>query len=74
MAKLINEQTGIEIKVGDKVVSFRGEEYILQSFREPHKPSSTGRVCVKPANGEGMSREFFPSVVGAKIIEHQFDS
>jgi hypothetical protein len=30
-------------------------------------------VYVKPANGEGMSRQFFPSVVGAKIIEHQFE-
>lgn len=74
MAKLVNEETGAEIQIGDKVVCFRGEEYILQSFREPHKPSSTGRVYVKPANGEGMSREFFPSVVGAKIIEHQFDN
>jgi hypothetical protein len=73
MAKLINEETGLEIQVGDKVTSSGGDEYILQSFKEPHKPSSTGRVYVKPANGEGMSREFFPSVIGAKIVEHQFE-
>jgi len=30
MAKLINEETGTEIQTGDKVVCFRGEEYILQ--------------------------------------------
>jgi hypothetical protein len=73
MAKLINEETGLEIQVGDKVTSSGGDEYILQSFKEPHKPSSTGRVYVKPASGEGMSREFFPSVIGAKIVEHQFE-
>jgi hypothetical protein len=73
MAKLINEETGAEIQVGDKVTSSGGDEYILQSFKEPHKPSSTGRVYVKPASGEGMSREFFPSVIGAKIVEHQFE-
>jgi hypothetical protein len=76
MTKLINEKTGSEIQVGDKLLCFRGEEYILQGFKEPHKPSSTGRVYVKavlPDGREGMSREFFPSVVGAKIIGHQFE-
>ena len=73
MAKLINEETGKEIQIGELVTCFRGNEYILVSFTEPHKPSSTGRVYVAPAHGEGMRREYFPSVVGAKIIEHQFE-
>jgi hypothetical protein len=72
MAKLINEKTGQEIKTGDNVTCFRGTEYKLVSFTEPHKPSSTGRVYVEPVSGEGMRREFFPSVIGAKIVDHQF--
>lgn len=72
MARLINEETGAEIKVGDRVFS-ETKEYTLLSFTAPHKPSSTGRIYVEPANGEGMRREFFPSVVGAKIVEHEFD-
>lgn len=72
MAKLINEETGVEIKRGDLIKSFRGEDYILTGFKEPHKPSSTGRVYVTPVSG-GLAREFFPSVIGAKIIEHEFE-
>ena len=72
MAKLINEKTGQEIKAGDTVQRFRGTDYRLISFTEPHKPSSTGRVYVEPVSGEGNARELFPSVVGAKIVDHQF--
>ena len=71
MAKLINEKTGKEVVKGDKVISFRNEEYILDSFTEPHKVSSTGKVYVTPV-GDGMRRGLYPSVFGLKIIDHQF--
>jgi hypothetical protein len=71
MAKLINETTGQEVKEGDTVTTFRGEKGILQSFREPHKPSSTGKVYVK-FEGAEWSREFYPSVIDCKIVDHQF--
>lgn len=64
--KLINEKTGEEILMNTEVADFRGDPLTVVGFAAPHKPSSTGRVYVTK---NGMSREFFPSVIGAKIVE-----
>lgn len=69
--KLINTETGLEVKVGDEVTTFRGEKFILDSIVEPHKPSSTGKVYV---TGDDFRRGFYPSVIGCKIVGHQFDT
>lgn len=58
---------GKEVKIGDKAVTFRGENVIVTGMREPHKPSSTGRVYVQHENGD--EREYFPTVIGAKWVE-----
>ena len=71
MAKLINEETGLEVKEGDKVTTFRDEIGTLVSFAEPHKPSSSGKVYVQ-FDGLDYRREFYPSVIGCKIVDHQF--
>lgn len=71
MAKLINEETGIEVKTGDTLTDFRGETAIFKSFEEPHKPSSTGKVYSK-REGSEYSSQNYPSVFGLKIVEHQF--
>ena len=63
--KLINED-GVEVKEGQRVLTFRGEEVEVVGWRAPHKPSSSGRVMVK--NVAGDFREFFPSVIGCKIV------
>lgn len=66
--KLINEETGKEVKIGDMVVDFRGDgPYELVDCREPHKPSSTGRVYCK--DEKGNINEWFPGVVGCKWVE-----
>jgi len=67
MAKLINKNTGIEVKKGDTLTNFRGETSIFKSFQEPHKPSSTGKVYT-----EGGLGGKYPSVYDLVIIEHQF--
>jgi hypothetical protein len=36
--------------------------YWLEGIQKPHKPSSTGRVYVRDANG--VRHEFFPNVIG----------
>ena len=41
-----------------------GELWIIEGGNPPHKPSSTGRVWVRPLGAEGMQREFFPSAEG----------
>jgi len=63
--KLIKED-GSEVSVGQRVFTFRGELVEILSFNPPHKPSSSGRVYVKFA--DGSTREFFPSVVGCSIV------
>jgi hypothetical protein len=65
--KLIKETTGQELKIGDTVKTFDGEEAVLKGFREPHKPSSTGRVYVRLSE-RSFDEEFFPSVIGAKFV------
>lgn len=66
--RLIYEKTGEEVKAGDLVSSQDGELFRLDFYREPHKPSSTGRVYVTRLEA-GCQLEFFPSVIGAKWIE-----
>lgn len=68
--KLIYEKTGEQVQAGDLVSLQDGELYRLDFYREPHKPSSTGRVYITPEGGGGQ-RELFPSVIGAKWIERE---
>ena len=65
---LIYEGTKEPVKVDDIVKTFRGDVVRVVSFREPHKPSSTGRVYVKH-DDHGWSSEYFPGVIGAKWVE-----
>ena len=71
MARLINKETREEVKEGAIVTDFRGDKSILIGFTEPHKPSSTGRVSVKE-DGSCFAKEYFPSVFGLEIVDHQF--
>lgn len=64
--QLINETTRQPIKTGEIVQDFRGQRWVLEGGREPHKPSSTGFIWVRSIDGRGLSREFYPSVIGAK--------
>ena len=62
--RLVHEETGKEIEIGQKVMSFRNEEFTVLSIEKPHKPSSTGRIYTE-AGGR------FPSVYGCKWIERE---
>ena len=42
--RLIHKNTGKLVEVGDTITNFRGEETVIKSFSEPHKPSSQGKV------------------------------
>ena len=66
--KLVDKETGEEVKLPYKTVDFRGDPMTVIGFTPPHKPSSTGRIEV-----EGGMTEYFPSVAGLKIIGHEFD-
>lgn len=66
--KLVHETTGVEIKIGDKVTTFRGVKMTLLGFTAPHRPGSTGRVLIA-RHGGAQPQEFFPSVINANIVE-----
>lgn len=42
--KLVNKSTGIEVKKGDEVTSFRNEKTTVRSIEPPHKSSATGKI------------------------------
>ena len=69
--KLVFESNGETVKLNEVYKDFRGEEWVVYSWSNSYHPGSTGRVYVyKP--GKDMietAREFFPSVMGMKIVE-----
>lgn len=42
--RLIHKDTGKDVQVGDKVVTFRGKNAVVVEFSKPHKPASSGHV------------------------------
>ena len=67
--RLVYDESGdAPVLVGD-VVHVRGTPYTILDIREPHKPSSTGRVVCKAMTEEGWLTEWFPHVVHAHWIE-----
>jgi len=64
--KLIYEQTGVEVQIGD-VVHTRNTKtaHIVQSITPPHKPASTGRVNLVSMDEHKTFSSFFPGVIGA---------
>lgn len=63
--KLFNSKTGEQLKVGDRVKTFRGESATLLGMQEPQHAASTGRVFVK-IDGTQYESSFFPGVIGAE--------
>lgn len=61
--KLKYDKTGNDVVIGDTVETSNDDVFTVEGMREPHKPSSTGRVFVKDEHGR--DREFFPNVIGA---------
>jgi hypothetical protein len=67
--KLVYKKTGNEVKVGDEVLTTRGDQVTVKYFDKPHKPSSAGKVYVELENGMGM--EYYVTVIGAEWIERE---
>jgi hypothetical protein len=68
--KLVYTETGTEVKVGDIADTGRGELVEVVYFRQPHKPSSSGKVSVKTVNTDRPS-EYFVGVIGAEWINRE---
>lgn len=61
-----------EVREGDIVTLRDGERVRVTYFRPPHKASSSGKVCVEPAEGPaGCAMEYYVGVIGATWIERE---
>jgi len=67
--RLVYEGTNDEVQIGDEVTLKGGRSVTVKYFREPHKPSSSGKVSVESFDGYQM--EYFVGVIGAKWIERE---
>ena len=59
MTLFINDKQAF---IGEKYTTFRGLTVTLLDIREPHKPSSSGRVYLQFENG--AVGEYYPAVIG----------
>jgi hypothetical protein len=65
--QLIHENTGRPVLVGDRVITFRGQECTLQSIHAPRHAASAGEVTVSFAHGRTV-RRYYPGVIGCRIV------
>lgn len=68
--KLINSITKEEVKVGDKVKTFRDEDCIVDAIYEPNTVTGGrgGRVALLHLNQQYMGL-FFPGVIECEFVE-----
>jgi hypothetical protein len=70
--QLIYAATGKPVQVGDIVTLSDGGQAVVEFFREPHKPSSSGHVSVSVTGGRGAgSAEYYVGVIGARWIDRE---
>jgi len=67
--KLIDDETGEPINLGDTVTTFRNERAELVWLDPPHKPDASGRVIVRfEGDPEDRTQRFYCSVIGAHFV------
>ncbi len=70
--RLVYEETGEEVKIGDVVDIGMSEMVTVDYFRPPHKPSSSGKVTVGfGKDNRGGQIEYYVGVIGAEWIERE---
>lgn len=67
-SRLIDEQTGRPINVGDVRYTFRGERCVVAGWRAPTHAGSSGRVYCTLFDGTAAEQEWFPGVIGARVV------
>jgi len=66
--KLVYNFSNEPVKIGDRAKLSDGTWVTVHYFREPHKPSSQGKVTVQEG---GTTREYYVSIIGAVWIERE---
>jgi len=70
--RLIYNEYGTEVKVGDEVTLRDGVKARVTYFAKPHKPASSGKVSIESGSGDNTrSAEYYVGVIGAKWIERE---
>jgi hypothetical protein len=64
---LVWAKSHLPVQVGDVCSTGKGDIVTVTGGRAPHTEASTGRVHVR-LDGNGVTNEYFPNVVGAKWI------
>lgn len=69
---LIYNHNQESVEVGD-IIELNDMTVKVRYFREPHKPSSSGKISVDVLNvdGENVCREFYVGVLGARWINRE---
>ena len=67
---LIYTESRERVRIGDIVDLGKGEMVEVKYFREPHKPSSQGKVSVETVNS-AYQREYYVSVIGAEWVDRE---
>lgn len=65
---MILQINGKKAERGMKIETTRGEVGTLMGWREPHKPSSSGKVHVQ-LEGNTYQSEFFPGVISGEFVK-----
>lgn len=68
--KLVYTATNREVKIGDIVTTFQGQNVQITGMEKPRHAGSTGRVYVKGLDGSWQC-EYYPSVVDAEWIDRE---
>lgn len=68
--RLVDKATGAELKVGDKVVDFRGDEHVLHGIHPPGTPDGgRGNGKIRLGYGVGLGGFVYPSVINATFVD-----
>ena len=68
--KLVYKKSGNVVLPQDVVETSKGMKVEVLSFQPPHKPGSSGKVCVRSLEN-GWTQQFFVGVIGAEWIERE---
>jgi hypothetical protein len=66
--KLIDQDTGAELSIGDERTTFRNEAVRIDGLQPPDQPGAMGLVYVRFGDGS-RSSGLFPGVIDAEFIE-----
>ena len=69
--KLVSTVTGYPVEEGHIVHNSHGVAYRVLHFREPHKPSSSGKIYVETLDADPWRGEYYVGCFGLEWIDRE---